>query len=60
MMTHVAPRALQLRWFDHCLRGLDNGVYGEPPIDLFIMGDNPWRKEREWPLARTRHTDYYI
>ncbi len=45
--------ALELRWFDHWLKGIDNGVTDEPPIKLFIMGANQWRDEHEWPLART-------
>jgi putative CocE/NonD family hydrolase len=53
-------RVLQLRWFDHYLKGLNNGIDSEPPLDLFVMGDNAWRKEREWPLARTAWTDYYL
>ena len=53
-------RALQLRWFDHYLKGMDNGVDAEPPLDLFIMGDNTWRQEQEWPLARTVWTDFYL
>ena len=24
------------------------------------MGDNRWRQEREWPLARTSWTNYYL
>ena len=53
-------RALQLRWFDHYLKGLDNGVDKEAPLDFFVMGDNTWRQEREWPLARTSWTNYYL
>ena len=53
-------RALQLRWFDRWLKGEDNGVDEEPTLDLFIMGDNTWRQEREWPLARTVWTDFYL
>lgn len=53
-------RMLQLRWFDHFLKGLANGVDAEAPLDLFIMGDNTWRREREWPLARTMWTDFYL
>jgi putative CocE/NonD family hydrolase len=53
-------RALQLRWFDHYLKGMNNGVDTEPPLDLFIMGDNAWRHEREWPLARTAWTNFYL
>jgi putative CocE/NonD family hydrolase len=58
--ARIDHRALQLRWFDRYLKGLDNGVDQEPPIDLFIMGDNEWRQEEEWPLARTRFTDFYL
>jgi len=56
----IDHRALQLRWFDHYLKGLDNGVDRQAPLDLFIIGDNTWRKEREWPLARTVWTDFYL
>ncbi len=50
----------QLRWFDHWLKGIDTGILEEPPIRIFVMGDNRWRDEREWPLARTRYTPYYL
>jgi uncharacterized protein len=53
-------RALQLRWFDHYLKGIANGVDTEPPLDFFIMGDNTWRHEREWPLGRTTWTNFYL
>src|SRR6185437_2167085 len=56
----VDSRMLQLRWFDHYLKGIDNGVDREPPVDIFIAGDNKWRKEKEFPLARTKWTDFYI
>jgi putative CocE/NonD family hydrolase len=32
----------------------------EPPIRLFVMGDNAWRFEHEWPLARTVFTPWYL
>ena len=50
----------QLRWFDRRLRGIDNGIDDEPPVRIFVMGENVWRSEKEWPLARTRYTAYYI
>jgi len=56
----IDHRALQLRWFDHYLKGIDNGVDAGAPLDLFIMGDNTWRQEHEWPLARTVWTDFYL
>ncbi len=32
----------------------------EPPVSIFVMGENRWRQEQEWPLARTHYTRYYL
>ena len=50
----------QLRWFDYYLKGLNTGIREEAPVKLFVMGENVWRDEQEWPLARTRYTPYYL
>ena len=52
--------SLLIRWCDHWLKAIDNGSLDEPPIKLFIMGENIWRFENEWPLARTEYTDFYL
>lgn len=52
--------AYQRRWFDYWLKGIDNGIMDEPAIDMFVMGENKWRKEKEWPLARTEWTKFYL
>jgi putative CocE/NonD family hydrolase len=63
-----------LRWFDHWLKGIDNGVDREPPMRIYVMGGGDahktpegrifvggyWRNEQEWPLARTAPTPYYL
>jgi hypothetical protein len=36
------------------------GEPGGPRVKLFVMGDNVWRDEDEWPLARTRWTPWYL
>jgi putative CocE/NonD family hydrolase len=53
-------RDLQLRWFDHYLMGRANGVDTLPHLDIFVQGDNEWRTENEWPLARQRLTKWYV
>ncbi len=50
----------QLRWFDYWLKGIDTGITEDAPVKLFVMGENVWRNESEWPLARTRYTPYYF
>ena len=52
--------ALRLRWFDHHLKGIDNGIMEEPAVRLFIMGANTWRDEHEYPLAREVATDWFF
>jgi len=51
---------VHLRWYDRRLRGAPNGVDDDPAVRLFVMGANVWRDEREWPLARTVYTKYYL
>jgi putative CocE/NonD family hydrolase len=58
--SRVETRRLQLRWFDHYLFGKDNGVDREKPVDIFVFGDNAWRKEDAWPIARAVPTKWYV
>ena len=51
---------LHFRWFDHWLGGTDSGIMDEPPVRIFVMGDNVWRDEQEWPLSRAQPTNYYL
>jgi predicted acyl esterase len=57
-----------IRWFDHWLKGLDNGVMDEPPVDVFMMASaekgaysakNRHIRAANWPLAY-RETRYYL
>ncbi|HEV2103759.1 MAG TPA: CocE/NonD family hydrolase [Candidatus Acidoferrum sp.] len=51
---------LILRWMDHYLRGIDNGIEKEAPVRIFVMGSNAWRDEKSWPLQRARSTSLYL
>lgn len=51
---------LRLPWFDHWLKGLDNGITEGPPVRIFVMGRNAWRDEMDWPLPDTRWANYYL
>jgi len=52
--------AEHLRWYDRRLKGIRNGLDEEAPIRLFVMGENRWRDEWEWPLARTEYRKFYL
>ncbi|MBA3271319.1 MAG: CocE/NonD family hydrolase, partial [Acidobacteria bacterium] len=49
-----------LGWFDYWLRGGSRAAVDAAPIRLFVMGENQWRDEQEWPLARARATAYFL
>ena len=48
-----------LRWMDHYLRGIDNGVDREKPVRYFVMGPNEWRDSDQWPPA-ARETPEFL
>ena len=51
---------LHIDWYERRLKGADNGVDDAPPVQIYVMGDNEWRSEMEWPLARTQWTPLYL
>ena len=71
-----AADELRSRWFEYWLgRGRPAGFVpaagGAPaavpydpeataPVRIFVMGENVWRDEQEWPLARARATPFYM
>jgi putative CocE/NonD family hydrolase len=49
-----------MRFFAHHLKGEEPGYGQEPPVRIFVMGENTWRDEQDWPLARTAWTPYHL
>ena len=49
-----------VKWMDYALKGIKNDFAGDSPVKLFVMGDNVWRDEKEFPLARTQYTKYFF
>ncbi|MEU6846293.1 Xaa-Pro dipeptidyl-peptidase [Streptomyces sp. NPDC046716] len=60
---HANPMPLRMEewlgqvhhWFDHWLYGIDNGVLGEPRVDV-EQADFSWRQQSDWPAPGTRDT----
>jgi len=56
-----------IRWFDHYLKGIDNGVEREPTVRYYVMGavgekdtrGNGWRDAKDWPVP-SEATSYYL
>jgi putative CocE/NonD family hydrolase len=50
----------ELRWFDHWLKGAENGIMMEAPVRIFLMGRNEWKDHAEWPIPGTQFVKYYL
>ena len=56
----LAYAATVLRWMDRYVKGERNGVDEEPPVRVFVMGENRWRSAASWPLPGTRTDTLYL
>jgi hypothetical protein len=58
-----AALADHMAFFDHWLKGIENGIMDKPPVRLEIRtGDGAYylQEENEWPIARTNYTKWYF
>lgn len=51
---------LYLRWFDHWLKGVNNSVEKEKPVEAFLMGRNEWRQFTAWPPKEATALRWYF
>lgn len=57
--AEINEKQVQLRWFDHWLKGEDR-QQDMPPVQYFLMGANKWKTAQAWPLKNTRWTNFYL
>lgn len=59
----------ELRWFEYWLKGVDNGIMDEPPVQYYMMAgarkgapsaNNGWRTADRWPPAESTPTRFYL
>ena len=51
----------ELRFFDHHMKGAQNGLDTELPVKIFYMGAaNKWKFEKDWPIPGTQYTNWYL
>ena len=51
------------RWFDHWLKGVDNGIMDEPPIHYYTLGapaEQAWQSSDSWPVPDLDQTHFYF
>ena len=50
----------QIAWFNYCLKGIKSDLMDLPPVRLFVMGENRWRDETDWPLPKAKVTKFFL
>jgi putative CocE/NonD family hydrolase len=63
LTAYAFHTAEHLRFFDHYLKGIDNGIDKEPPIWYYTMGaptGEAWRSASQWPLPDEKRTNFYL
>ncbi len=52
--------AIHLRWFDHWLKGMENGVEQDARLRLYNMGKNEWKEYPTWPIPGSEEKAFYL
>lgn len=51
---------LQLAFFARHLRRDSSALPDAAPVRIFVMGENRWRDEDDWPLSRARTEEWHL
>jgi uncharacterized protein len=49
-----------LRWFGATLKGDEDALARQPPVEVFVMGENRWRGYEEWPIPGSYEEKWYL
>lgn len=50
----------RVRFYDHYLKGLANGIERDPRVWVFVLGANEWWSGNDWPLPAAVETPFYF
>ena len=56
--AEVDLTSITIRWFDHWLKGVDNGMEREAPVRYFVMGTGKWKSAPTWPPSGREQAFY--
>ncbi|WP_202078796.1 CocE/NonD family hydrolase [Caldalkalibacillus salinus] len=62
-LTNVQPydfEIYQTLWFDHHLKGVDNGIDQEDRVLIYVQGPDRWRFEKDWPIPDANDVELYL
>ena len=51
---------LYFRWFERYLKGVENGVEKEAPVEYYTLGEERWKTAENWPVPQTVEKSLYL
>jgi putative CocE/NonD family hydrolase len=51
---------LKQKWFDHWLKGVDNGAEQAPPVSSYPVGGDRWEHPGTWPPRNVEYRKLYL
>ena len=51
---------IKIAWYDYWLKDKPRKYFLKKPVKIFVMGENRWRDEDDWPLPNTKYISYYL
>ena len=54
------PSDPYLAWFDHFLKGKDNGIEDGPPVLYYDLGTKKWESDQAWPPRASRLETFFL
>jgi uncharacterized protein len=51
---------LKLKWFDHWLKGVSNGVENTPSVNLYPINGNGWEHFSTWPVPGITYRKLFL
>ena len=51
---------MEIRWFDHWLKGVNNGIVEAPAVRYFVLGSGTWKEASTWPPPEAAPVELYL
>lgn len=51
---------LCMKWLEHFLKGVDNGIEKTPAVEYYTIGENQWKTAERWPVETSERKMFYL
>ena len=51
---------LCMKWLEHFLKGVDNGIEKTPAVEYYTIGENQWKTAESWPVETSERKMFYL